>query len=105
MQPKINFEGGVKGEHISAGDFSWFSSTDPNFVDNFGELMNDVDVTLTIVKLHRFYLFTFEYSSNVYENTTAHRYFGGGCPSLDAAFTLAQEKSTITLSSVTVEKF
>ena len=105
MQRIIHLEGGVTGEHMSAGDFSWFKSTDPNFVDNFGELMNDVDVTLTIVKLHRFYLFTFEYSSNVYENTTAHRYFGGGCPSLDAAFTLAQEKSTITLSSVTVEKF
>ena len=105
MQPKINFEGGMDSEDIANGNFSWFTSTDPNFVDNFGDLMNDVDVTLTIVKVFRFFFFTFEYSSNVYENTTAFRYFGGGTPIHEAAFTLCQERSTLTLNSVTVEKF
>ena len=103
--PKWNLEGGVTGDK-SAGAFSWFTSTDPNFVDNFGVLMDDVDVEMTFVKIDRYVFMRVHYSSNVYENTTAYRYFAAVVEAkVPALFTLRGEKSTITLNSVKVEKF
>ena len=103
--PKWNLEGGINGEK-SAGAFGWFSSTDPNFVDNFGALMDDVNVEMTFVKIDRYVFMRVHYSSNLYENTTAYRYFATIVEKqVPALFTLRGEKSTITLNSVKVEKF
>ena len=102
---KWNLEGGTNG-NWSAGAFSWFTSTDPNFVDNFGLLMDDVNVEMTFVKIDRYVFMRTHYSSNLYENTTAYRYYAAVVEAnVPALFTLRGEKSTITLNSVKVEKF